>query len=408
MSSFATTVAPEYPRIEKWPELPEPAHLWMHFKQDDRFLLVGPKVFTELGISVGDSYTIAQHGARLLLWKSSDKTPLGHFRYTAKRLTPISKPAGVAEPYAVASCGTHAVLAPLSEIRVLAPNAAKRRGFQGQKQSEMVVEQASTYPLSAADVVAWMDLKSLAYDSVSMTPVTGRLLAIAGLEIPPGRDIVHLKGTRYSNGLFLQLSAEAAGGIPVGKTNEFYSRVLLTTSLLPFTNADTYRAIATKDGLLIVQRRQSEAKLCLPKTNLGLSLRKSMLANPNTVISGDTATLGKYSITADWVARTPGGVNTAYYARKNIKRRLQVHGQWLADFGFVAGARFRLETHPAFKKRLRAVLDPAGPHQVTSYANTLKLYVPESSLGDKFEAPFIRVLGVHNDGLHFMQAPAHP
>lgn len=412
MTPINVDVSLSYPQLDAWPELPPAESLWFHFKQDDRHVRLGEGILTALGVKTGDSFSIAQYGTKFLLWKPSGTSALGHFVRQTKTPVIIEKPAGnPPQHYAAASCGTYVVIAPVTEIPALAPAAIKRRGFHGRCQSEELTEATSEFLLRAEDVLAWVDLKSLEYDSSKVTSVCGRVLNIAGLHSTAEHGFLYAQAKRFKNGLLItrhDAGDIGEGGLTVSRLRGAHSRAQLSGKLLPFDAHDTYRAIALASGLFIIHRNQPEAKLCVPVLRIGINDRSWLLKNPHTVVTSDGARLGSHYVSAPWVTLSKPGVNTAYYARDNVKSRLQVHGQWLNDYGFVAGARFRVEPHPGFKARLRAVLDPQGPHQVTSYKNTPKLYVPESVLGDMFDTPFIRVVGVRNDGLHLTRARARP
>lgn len=396
------------PRLTAWPTgLKAPVLRWSRLQQDQASIELPAAFWRHIGIAEKGRYAVAQFEDAFLFWPGAALGITQDISDSGFMLFP-KPPSARESTYDVAFGEGYAVLAPREVLDQLAPDAPHRRGFQGfhrNLQGSAFAQQAHTAPdlgplhLDPSEVYGWCD--ATVSGAAAIAHFGNFVVALCGF--PAKASIL---AQRYDDAYLLTLApAGTAGTLAVQEGRTGYRSLFVTRASCPSTVTKRVRAIATTKGLVTTAIDGPFSHLCtkanqIPTQSGGLPRARWVRAHPLAVATESGLRLGGVEFAGLTLDKPADQLyqNTAVYPMARSNARLQVHGHWLSRFGFEPGTRYRIEPHPAFKQRLRAVPDPSGRHKVTQYNGIPKLYIPTAALpwGD---ADFVRVIGRPADGL---------
>nr|ART90489.1 hypothetical protein [uncultured bacterium] len=393
-----------YPALASWPRLAKPEAVVLRAdSQGCTSLRVPMRTLRAAGLEPRQGLNIATFEGRALIWAGNrggmfSVTSEGGFVVNHVGLSPEVTPA----KHALVQGPGYVILTTEEDARKLARGLEPTRLERNPRVDDDVVDLVSApYPTADAVVLAWKDCKVTDATGNRLAILAGLIWKLAGIELNDP-----LAFTRYTNVTMIRRGNETSSKTlrPYDQTRSDMPRQFVGTTLFDVASTEVVRAIVTRDGILLTTPDSELGRQCKKAQRIplgSLRIQRFVSRHEGAAVQGSkapTASIGGLTVPL----HAPSGKNTSLYDLPPGESRIQVQGAWLADYGFVPGARFELVPHPLMPSRRLARLNACGPHMVTTHTgNTPKLYVPAAAVAD-FDSEKVKVFGAA-DGLHIQR-----
>lgn len=377
MNKTRFNISVAYPKFKKLPELPPAVGIVTLSRPQKCNLSLPISLFEFTGIDLAGNVSVGTYEGQIIVWQGASQCMITKPWESLVLLHTPSIPAGIErDNFAVVYGKGYFIICNAETAQKVMPGAELKEFVMPQKLSvEDIIRVDETLKWNSKEKFAWADVSVQQVTRTSIIPT--KLLVLAGFKFGS-----RVTATRFKDGAEFSICTDGSSTHELqekkwGNVKNAHMRLYVGRMMISMDDLTHVRVIAYPGRVRVV-------RLDHP--------RGSVLPASGHLSKKRTAPLGIDTASAD--EYIDDKKNTSFYELKDHQTRLQIQGAWLRTWGFIPGAKYRVEKDPAFSRQAMAVLDPEGPCTVTTLSgNTPKLYAPRSVL-EVIRSPLIQVMGM--------------